>query len=256
MCVDAYRPRLSLVESLQAQFEVLDALGRLRLLVREVDGPLVYTTSFGIEAQAITHLIVTHDLPIELVTLDTGRLFPETHALWSETEARYGRRIRPVYPRHDALEALIAQQGINGFYDSVSARMACCAIRKVEPLTRALAGAAAWVTGLRASQSEHRRDLSLVSWEETHGLIKANPLLDWSREEVVAFVEREGVPISPLHARGFPSIGCAPCTRAVPPGSPERAGRWWWEEEAKECGLHLGPDGRLSPVAATEGAGS
>lgn len=253
-------PSPSLVERLQHELPTLDPAARLALVRRSVEGPIVFTTSLGLEDQAIAHLIFTADLEIEVATLDTGRLFPETYALWAETEARYGRRIRAFYPRQDALEALVADQGIDGFYQAVEARKACCRVRKVEPLGRALQGASAWVTGLRAEQSAHRGGLELAAWDRGHGLVKVNPLFDWSREEVAAFVEREGVPVNPLHARGFPSIGCAPCTRAVAPGEPERAGRWWWESEERdgagsECGLHLTPDGRLVR-AATTGAAS
>lgn len=247
----------SMVTQLAAGFEPLAPLERLRALRDTLDGRIVFTTSLGLEDQAITHLIFTNDLAIDVITLDTGRLFPETYAVWAETEQRYGRRITPVYPRHDALETLIAGQGINGFYASVNARKACCGVRKVEPLQRALRGAAAWVTGLRADQSAHRESLAFVSWDPGHGLVKANPLFDWSRDAVQAFVAEHAIPVNALHARGFLSIGCAPCTRAVQPGEPERAGRWWWEDEAKkECGLHVGPDGRLvRPVPSGAGAG-
>jgi len=240
---------------LAASFAPLSPLERLQLLCRTIGGRIVFTTSLGLEDQAITHLIFANDLPIDVVTIDTGRLFPETYAVWAETEARYGRRILPVYPRHDALEALVAQQGINGFYGSVEARHACCRVRKVEPLSRAPAGAGAWVTGLRAEQSAHRTSLAFAAWDAGHGLVKANPLFDWTRAQLEAFVAGHAIPVNALHARGFPSIGCAPCTRAVAPGEPERAGRWWWETEGKqECGLHLGPDGRLVR-AAPSGAG-
>jgi phosphoadenosine phosphosulfate reductase len=237
--------RPGVVEDLAVRFAALSPLERLRELRSAIDGPIVFTTSLGLEDQAITHLIFAHDLAIDVVTLDTGRLFPETYAVWAETEERYGRRIAPVYPRHDALQQLVAAQGINGFYRSVDARKACCGVRKVEPLARALAGAVAWVTGVRAEQSAHRTSLALVAWDAQLGLIKANPLFDWSRAEVEAFIDEHGIPVNALHAQGFPSIGCAPCTRAVAPGEPERAGRWWWEDTNKECGLHVGPDGRL-----------
>ena len=180
------------------------------------------------------------DDDIEVATLDTGRLFPETYALWAQTERRYGRRIRALFPRQDDVEALVRHQGINGFYDSRAARTACCGVRKVEPLERALAGARAWIAGLRAEQSAHRRDMALVAADTERGLIKLNPLFDWTRAQLLDFIDAHGVPINPLHAQGFASIGCAPCTRALRPGEPERAGRWWWEDENKrECGLHL-----------------
>lgn len=232
--------------ALDAAFATSDATARLRQAVSAAIGPVVFTTSLGLEDQVLTHLIAQAGLPIWLVTLDTGRLFPESYALWEETEARYGLRIAPFYPRHDAVENLVAAQGINGFYASREARKACCDIRKVEPLARALAGADIWLTGLRADQSAARGDIRFAEVDAARGLIKANPLLDWTREQALAFAQAQGVPLNPLHGRGFVSIGCQPCTRAIAPGEPERAGRWWWEDDAaKECGLHVGADGRL-----------
>ena len=201
---------------------------------------MVFTTSFGVEDQAITHIIATTGLDIAFATLDTGRLFPETYDLWAETERHFGRRIRAVYPRHDALEPLVTKQGINGFYDSREARTACCFVRKVEPLNRALKDAQGWITGLRADQSANRQRMEVVTAESDRNLLKLSPLFDWSRDQVVEFAKTSGVPINPLHEKGFVSIGCAPCTRAIRPGEPERAGRWWWEDETKkECGLHI-----------------
>ena len=219
---------------------------RLRSIVATIGGRIVFTTSFGLEDQAIAHLIFTRGLDIEVATLDTGRLFPSTYKLWQETEERYGVRIRPYYPDAEALAAVVADQGINGFYHSKDARLACCHVRKVEPLQRALAGASAWVTGLRADQWGQRSSVEFSTWDAEQKLVKLSPLFDWTREQIAAECEALGVPINELHARGFPSIGCEPCTRAVRPGEPERAGRWWWEtDEAKECGLHVAADGRL-----------
>jgi phosphoadenosine phosphosulfate reductase len=219
---------------------------RLASLRAAVPGRIVFTTSFGIEDQAIAHLIFTGKLDIEVATLDTGRLFPATYDLWAETEEHYGVRIRSFHPDAAALAAFVADAGINGFYHSKAARTDCCFVRKVEPLGRALAGANAWVTGLRADQSDEREGVALAGWDEERALIKLNPLFDWTREEVAAFCAAEQVPVSELHAEGFLSIGCQPCTRAVKPGESERAGRWWWEtDEARECGLHVDADGRL-----------
>ena len=219
---------------------------RLAALRAAVPGRIVFTTSFGLEDQAIAHLIFTGKLAIEVATLDTGRLFPETYELWAETEARYGARIRSFHPEAGALAALVADAGVNGFYYSKAARTDCCFVRKVEPLNRALAGASAWVTGLRADQSGEREGVALAGWDEERALVKLSPLFDWTRDRVAAFCAAEGVPVNALHAQGFLSIGCQPCTRAVRPGEPERAGRWWWEnDEARECGLHVGADGRL-----------
>jgi phosphoadenylyl-sulfate reductase (thioredoxin) len=225
--------------ALAQAFAGLSAAERISHLRREVAGKVVFTTSFGLEDQAILHLLAEQSDDIDVVTLDTGRLFPETYALWAQSERRYGRRIHAVYPRHDDLAALVERQGIDGFYDSRPARVACCSVRKLEPLGRALAGARGWIAGLRAEQSAHRRDMALVAADAERGLIKLNPLFDWTRPQLLDFVATHDVPINPLHGRGFASIGCAPCTRAIAPGEPERAGRWWWEDDGKrECGLH------------------
>lgn len=219
---------------------------RLRSAVAAVEGRIVFTTSFGIEDQLIAHTIFAEGLPIEVATLDTGRLFPETHAVWQETEEKYGVRIRAFHPEAAALSELIGDQGINGFYHSRGARVACCHVRKVAPLRNALAGASAWVVGLRSDQSGERSAVVLAGWDAGHALVKIAPLFDWSRDQVAAECERLGVPVNALHAKGFASIGCAPCTRAIHPGEPERAGRWWWEtDDPKECGLHAAADGRL-----------
>jgi len=232
--------------ALKTAFETSDAAGRLAGLVAHLQGRRVFTTSFGLEDQVVTHLIATQGLPIAIATLDTGRLFGEVHTLWAETEARYGIAIAPYYPRHDEVEAFVRGHGIDGFYGSIAARKACCHARKVEPLSRALAGASAWITGLRADQSAARGGVALAEADHDRGLVKFNPILDWSRDDALAFARRHDIPINPLHDKGFLSIGCQPCTRAVRPGEPERSGRWWWEQEAaKECGLHVGPDGRL-----------
>lgn len=224
-------------------------LERLASLRAAVPGRIVLTTSFGIEDQALTHLIFSQPLDIEVVTLDTGRLFPSTYKLWQDTEERYGRRIRSYHPDARALAAFVADAGINGFYHSKAARQACCEVRKVEPLDRALDGAVAWVTGLRADQSGQRGAVALASFERD--LVKVAPLFDWTRRQVADFCAAENVPVNPLHALGYPSIGCEPCTRAVAAGEDERAGRWWWETDAaKECGLHVDDDGRLRRKAA------
>ncbi|MGN6571127.1 MAG: phosphoadenylyl-sulfate reductase, partial [Pseudolabrys sp.] len=209
-------------------------------LRRALSGRIVFTHGFGVEGQLIFHWLCEQGLDIDVVTLDTGRLFPETYALWAETERRYGRTIRAIYPERVALEAMVARHGINGFYDSKQARHACCTVRKVRPLDDALVAAAAWITGARADQTETRREAGLVSQDSGRGVLKFNPLFDWTREQVAAAVAANNVPVNALHAQGFVSVGCAPCTRAVAPGEPERNGRWWWETNGdKECGLHL-----------------
>ena len=222
------------------RFPALDLFERLAAIRRQIPGRVVFTTSFGLEDQAIAHAIFAQALAIDVATLDTGRLFPETYDVWAETERRYGVRVLAFTPEHRAVEALIAGQGIDGFRSSVEARLDCCAVRKVAPLARALDGSAAWITGLRAGQSADRAQLAPALFDEERGLLKVNPLFDWTRDRTREFVRTHDVPCNALHERGFLSIGCAPCTRAVMPGEPERAGRWWWEQsQKKECGLHV-----------------
>jgi phosphoadenosine phosphosulfate reductase len=241
-------PALAAVgERLAGAFAALDLDERLDAAHAAVPGRLVFTTSFGLEDQAISHAIFTQDLAIEVVTFDTGRLFPETHQVWAETEQRYGRRIQAILPERRGVEEWVARNGVDGFRSSVEARQGCCGLRKVEPLGRALKGASAWVTGVRAEQSADRAMMSFAAIDPQHRLLKLNPLLDWTRDRVSNFVREHRVPYNSLHDRGFLSIGCAPCTRALAPGEPERAGRWWWEqEEKKECGLHV-PSGPNAP---------
>ena len=211
---------------------------RIARFRQEVPGRIVFTTSFGLEDQVIHHFVARQAADIEIVTLDTGRLFPETYDVWAETEGRYGRRIEAVHPDPDALKTFLQTHGINGFYASREARTACCHARKIAPLERALDGAAGWIVGLRADQSGNRRGTDVLTRDE-RGLLKFSPLFDWTREVAQAFAAAERIPLNPLHAKGFVSIGCAPCTRAIAPGEPERAGRWWWEiDDKKECGLH------------------
>ncbi|WP_152047053.1 phosphoadenylyl-sulfate reductase [Aureimonas psammosilenae] len=244
----------ALSHELDAAFPHLTPAERLAALVERVPGRVVFTTSLGIEDQMITHLIFSQKLPVEVKTLDTGRLFPEAYTVWRETEEKYGRRIRAVYPNGAALEELVNDQGIDGLYYAPEFRKACCGVRKVEPLARALEGASGWITGLRRDQSANRQGMEFVGWDEGRGLLKANPLFDWTREEIRVFTEEEKVPVNALHAQGFLSIGCAPCTRAVKPGEPERAGRWWWEEETlRECGLHVEADGRVTRAKLVPG---
>jgi phosphoadenosine phosphosulfate reductase len=203
-------------------------------------GKVAFSTSFGIEDQVITHAILAQGLAqVDIFTLDTGRLFPETYSVWSRTIERYGARIRPYYPQTGPLEEFVAQNGINAFYQSVELRQQCCHLRKVEPLRRALAGVQVWVTGLRAEQSANRSGLALVQWDEAYQLYKFNPLLHWTMRQVREYVEANHIIYNPLHDRGFVSIGCQPCTRAIREGEDFRAGRWWWEDQSKkECGLH------------------
>jgi phosphoadenosine phosphosulfate reductase len=236
---------------LSAGFGPLDLPARLRAIRDALPGRIALTTGFGLEGQAITHAVFESGLAIDVVTLDTGRLFPETYAVWAETEQRYRRRIRGFFPDQERIEGYVAREGINAFRNSIEARQTCCHIRKVEPLRRALAGATGWITGVRGDQSRSRSVMPYASVDAARGVIKINPLLDWTREQVLDYVRANDVPYNALHDRGFPSIGCAPCTRAVAPGEPERAGRWWWEQEdKKECGLHISRAPELAPPRA------
>lgn len=202
--------------------------------------PAALANSLGAEDMVLTDLILKNGLPIELFSLDTGRLPPETYALMADVQLHYGLKLKLYYPNHESVEIFTRNHGINGFYDSVELRKACCHARKVEPLQRALAGKRAWVTGLRAQQSATRTDLPVRAFDEANGLEKFSPLSAWSEKEVWAYIRLFDVPYNKLHDRFYPSIGCAPCTRPVAIGEDVRAGRWWWEEPAsKECGLHV-----------------
>ena len=237
--------------ALDLRLTALDLSARIVAIRRAVKGRLVFTTSFGLEDQALAHAIAATGVEAEFVTLDTGRLFPETLALWALTEQRLNIRVQAFTPDAAATELLLKTQGVDGFYRSIDARKACCEVRKVIPLGRALDGAAGWITGLRADQSAARGAIPFAEQDARYTLAKFNPLADWSRDAVMDYVETHDVPVNPLHAQGFASIGCAPCSRAIRPGEPERAGRWWWEDEdKKECGLHVGPAGRLRRVEA------
>lgn len=199
-------------------------------------------SSFGAEDMVLTDLIARHALPIAVFSLDTGRLHDETYALMDRVREHYRLPVELYYPDPQELEAYVRAQGVNAFYRSVELRKRCCAIRKSAPLARALAGRDAWLTGQRREQSVTRVDLELEEYDAAHELPKFNPLFDWTEDEVWSYVRSHGVPTNPLHARGYPSIGCEPCTRAIEPGEDVRAGRWWWEDpEHKECGLHRRP---------------
>ncbi len=239
-----------------------DLPARLAALLRAAPGRVVLTTSFGLEDQVLTHAAAAamalpefarENRRIEIATLDTGRLFTETLDTWAATERRYALRVASFAPDTATVEQLVATQGVEGFRDSLDARRACCGVRKVAPLHRALSGAALWITGLRADQSAAREATPFATWDAQFAVAKASPLADWSREDAVRYAAVNRVPVNALHARGFLSIGCAPCTRAVEPGEPERAGRWWWEDESrKECGLHRRPAAVMpTPVAET-----
>lgn len=202
-------------------------------------GQCIFSTSMGAEDQALTHILAGSFPDIPVFTLDTGRLFQETYDLIRITEEKYGMKIRVYFPDQADVEQMVNHKGINLFYDSVANRKECCRVRKVEPLKRALKGMKVWITGLRREQSSERGLINTVEWDEGQGILKLNPLADWSREYLWEFIRENKIPYNSLHDKGFLSLGCLPCTRAVLPGEEERAGRWWWEEGAKkECGLH------------------
>jgi len=227
------------IEDLAAVINTLSPLEGLRYLTDLFSGDVVFSSSLGQEDQVITEMIATNKLNIRIFSLDTGRLFPETLDLLARTEQKYKIRIKLFYPETSSVEKLVSAQGINGFYESTENRKSCCYVRKVEPLKRALQGAVIWVTGLRADQNTNRSGMNKLEWDESNKVIKYNPLLDWSYEEILAYINTHRIPYNPLHDKGFISIGCAPCTRAIAPGEDPRAGRWWWEDSKKECGLHI-----------------
>ncbi|GAB3413295.1 phosphoadenylyl-sulfate reductase [Massilia agilis] len=207
--------------------------------------PAVFASSLALEDMVLTDLILRAGLPIGIFSLDTGRLHPETLAVLDAAKATYGHEIAVYRPDPAAVDAYVSAKGLNAFYDSVELRRECCHIRKVEPLGRALAGKRAWITGQRRAQSATRADLAVQEDDPAHGMVKFNPLADWSEEDVWKYIRTNNVPYNVLHDQGYPSIGCAPCTRAIQPGEDIRAGRWWWENpESKECGLHV-VDGKL-----------
>jgi phosphoadenosine phosphosulfate reductase len=207
--------------------------------VEALYSPASFACSFGAEDMVLLDLIAKHAKGIEVFSLDTGRLPEETHALLDTVRDKYAIPIRLYFPESQAVETWIEQNGANGFYRSVAQRLQCCEIRKVRPLQRALTGKKAWVTGLRREQNANRQNLQVESWDDANGLLKFNPLLEWTNDDVWSYIRANDVPYNALHDRGYPSIGCAPCTRAVQSGEDSRAGRWWWESTEKECGLHL-----------------
>ena len=216
-----------------------------RTLLRQIASdfsPAVFANSLGAEDMVLTDLMLADKVDIEIFSLDTGRLPPETYNLIAEVKQHYGLALRLYYPRHELVETYTRVNGINAFYESVTLRKACCYARKVEPLQRALAGKRAWITGLRAQQAATRDGLPLREYDASNGLEKFNPLAEWSEKEIWTYIKQNAVPYNALHDRFYPSIGCAPCTRPITPGEDVRAGRWWWENpQSKECGLHVKP---------------
>jgi phosphoadenosine phosphosulfate reductase len=211
----------------------------LRIIAAAFPGKVTFSTSLGYEDQVITDFIFSNKIPISIFTLDTGRLFSETYLLLNSTRERYQRQVHVYSPQTNAVEELLTKKGPVSFYESIDNRKECCFIRKVEPLKRALKEASVWVTGIRADQSTNRKEITQLEWDEENQLIKFHPILNWTLDDVKKYIRQHNIPYNVLHDKGFVSIGCAPCTRAIKEGEDFRAGRWWWEDNnQKECGLH------------------
>jgi phosphoadenosine phosphosulfate reductase len=224
--------------ALAPTLDALDLVGRLRLIAERFPGRAAFSTSLGQEDQVITDAIWRENLPIRIFTLDTGRLFEETQALLDATCRKYDRQMEVYFPDTAEVEALVMTKGPLSFRESVEERKACCHLRKVRPLERALQNVDVWITGLRREQSPNRQTMRIIEWDAGYELLKCNPMIDWSTDAMLDYLALYDVPDNPLHRQGFLSIGCAPCTRAIAPGEDPRAGRWWWESSHKECGLH------------------
>ncbi|SDG52384.1 phosphoadenosine phosphosulfate reductase [Pedobacter terrae] len=227
------------LEEIKTTLVGLSTIDKLKFLAEQYAGRIIFSTSFGWEDQVITHLIFANNIPIKVFTLETGRLFPETYYVWNRTLEIYNKPIHAYYPQNELLQDMVNTKGPNSFYESVENRKECCYIRKIEPLKRALEGNEIWITGIRADQSANREDMHDLEWDEGNQLIKFHPIFDWTLDDVKTYIQENNIVYNTLHDKGFPSIGCAPCTRAVQPGEDFRAGRWWWEDQSKkECGLH------------------
>ncbi|MCS7004011.1 MAG: phosphoadenylyl-sulfate reductase [Cytophagales bacterium] len=216
-----------------------DIISSMQNLANEFKDKIVFSTSLGAEDQVITHIIRSYQIPIRIFTLDTGRLYEETYKTLQRTNEYYGMNIEVFFPDTHKVQELVTKKGAFSFYESIENRKECCYIRKVEPLKRAIAEMECWITGIRAEQSENRLEMTTLEWDESNQIVKYHPLLKWTEAEVWNFIRKNHIPYNVLHDKGFPSIGCAPCTRAIKPGEDFRAGRWWWEDKSKkECGLH------------------
>lgn len=229
----------NLTDNYNIQLTEKSIVEKLQFLTENHLGKIIFTTSFGYEDQVITDLIFKNNLDVKVISLDTGRLFPETYKVYNSTLEKYKKTISIYFPPTEKVEELLNNKGPFSFYESLENRKECCFIRKVIPLKRALKGNEIWITGLRASQSENRGDMKEFEWDGGNEIIKYNPLMEWSLEQVKNYVKENNVPYNILHDKGFVSIGCQPCTRAIQLGENFRAGRWWWEQSSgKECGLH------------------
>lgn len=231
--------RTQLIRDLNERFRDASAQEIVGYFLKAYQGRIALSSSLSIEDQTLTDIIVTQDKNTRIFTLDTGRLFPETYQLIEKTNMTYGIKIEVFFPDYHEVQRMVREEGINLFYNSVESRHLCCQIRKLEPLKRAFQGLDVWICGLRREQSITRQDMQVVEWDEMHQLIKVNPLISWTEQQVWDYIKQHHVPYNKLHDRGYPSIGCEPCTRAIQPGEDVRAGRWWWESpDHRECGLH------------------
>jgi len=229
-----------MIQELTAQIQDKNLAEQLQFLAQKFNGKIAFSTSFGQEDQVITDAIFENNIDIDVFTLDTGRMFAETYKVWNRTLEKYKKPIKAFFPENSQVEKLLTEKGTSSFYNSAEDRKECCNIRKVFPLQRALKNVDLWITGLRADQSVTRTELAYFEENSNFDLIKFNPLKDWSLAEVDEYLAKKQVPQNDLHSKGFVSIGCAPCTRAIQPGDDIRAGRWWWEDKnKKECGLHV-----------------
>jgi len=228
-----------IIDSLNLQYSNATPKEFLAAMITEFGKKIIFASSLGAEDQVITEMIAGIDKSVKVFTLDTGRLFPETYDTLQMTTARYGIPIEVYFPDAKHVEEMVRSRGINLFYESIENRKLCCHVRKIEPLTRAFTGMDVWICGLRREQSVTRQDMKLVEWDVQNNLLKINPLIEWTEKQVWDYIKEKNIPYNKLHDKGFPSIGCQPCTRAIEPGEDLRAGRWWWElPENKECGLH------------------
>ena len=232
------------IEEIKGKLEGKTTEEVLSTVAELVPQGVVFSSSFGLEDQVLTHLIVQNGFPVEFFTIDTGRLFNETIQLQRRTSVLYQIKIKTYFPQGAALEEFVNTKGQDAFYDSIENRKECCYIRKVEPLGRALAGKEIWLTGIRRAQSPDRANLPVIEYDQAHDIIKVHPLINWKDDELWDYIKKYSIPYNPLHKKGYVSIGCSPCTRAIIEGEDPRAGRWWWEEGShKECGLHIAKKG-------------
>jgi phosphoadenosine phosphosulfate reductase len=228
------------IKEIRERIENKTVEDQLKTIAEIFPDEVVFTSSFGIEDQVISHFIFENDIPVDVVTLDTGRLFPQTYKVFNETIKRFGKKINVYFPDHESIEKMITEKGPFSFYHSLENRLECCRVRKLEPLNRALKNKKCWISGIRSGQSDNRRKMDWIELDEEKNLVKFYPLFTWSLEDVEGFIKENNIPYNVLHDKGFVSIGCEPCTREVEKGADFRSGRWWWEEGGqRECGLHI-----------------